>query len=92
MTDAHSEMLDLAVRLAEREAAGQPLSPAQRCVADVMWLGTQVSPNGFEGWLAYTSCERMRRTLAALAELGCTAVADAVGRALALTDVDPERD
>jgi hypothetical protein len=72
MADDHSDMLDLAVRLAEREAAGQALSPPERAISDIMWIGTQVSPNGFDGWLAYTSCERVRRTLQALVQVGCT--------------------
>ena len=91
VSDAHSEMLDLAVRLAERAASGQSLSGAERAISDVMWIGTQVSPNGFDGWLAYTSCERMRDTLNALVEIGCTEVADLVGEALRIAGVDPER-
>lgn len=90
MSDAHSEMLDLAVTLAERQAAGHPLSPAERAVSDIMWIGTQVSPNGFDGWLMYTSCERMRGTLKGLAELGCTQVAEVVEMALKVAGVRPD--
>jgi hypothetical protein len=89
--DAHSEMLDLAVRLAEHEAAGHKLSAAERAISDIMWIGTQVSPNGFDGWLAYTPCERMCRTLEALREVGCTEVLDVVAEALAAARVDPHR-
>ena len=91
MADDHSDMLDLAVHLAEREAAGQVLSPAERAVSDIMWIGTQVSPNGFDGWLAYTSCERMRRTLQALVQVGCTDILGVVKAALQIVGVDPER-
>jgi hypothetical protein len=88
--DAHSEMLQLAVQLAEREASGQPLSVAQRVIADIMWIGTQVSPNGFYEWLACTSCERISSTLEALAEVGCLEVAEAVKAALAIADLNPQ--
>jgi Domain of unknown function (DUF4375) len=88
--DAHSEMLDLAGTLAERQAFGQPLSRPEQAMADIMWIGSQVSPNGFDGWLAYTSCERMRATLAALAEVGGTEVAGVVERALSIAGVDPK--
>ena len=54
-----------------------------------MWIGTQVSPNGFDGWLAYTTCERMRATLEALAEIGALEVAESVKDALAVAGVDP---
>jgi hypothetical protein len=91
MSDDHSDMLDLAVRLAEREAAGRILSPAERAISDIMWIGTQVSPNGFDGWLAYTSCERIRRTLQALVEVGCTDILAVVKEALEIVAVDPER-
>jgi hypothetical protein len=87
--DAHSEMLRLALALVEREGEGQRLSEAQRAISDVMWLGTQVSPNGFDGWLAYTTCARMRRTLEALAEIGSAEVASTVRAALAVAGVDP---
>ena len=82
-------MLELAVAIAQRDASGRLLSVAERAVADVMWIGTQVSPNGFDGWLAYTTCERMRATLEALAEMGCLEVAESVKDALAVAGVDP---
>jgi hypothetical protein len=88
---AHNDMLDLAVRLAQREAAGFALSPPERALSDIMWIGCQVSPNGLDGWLAYTSCERMRSTLAALREVGAPDVADLLGEALTLAGVDPEQ-
>ena len=83
-------MLDLAIRLAEREAAGRTLSAEERALSDIMWIGTQVSPNGFDGWLSYTSCERMRRTLKALEDIGCTAILAAVKDALEVSAVDPQ--
>ena len=89
--DAHSAMLSLAVDILQREAGGRSLSAAERIVTDFMWIGTQVAPNGFHGWLAYTSCERMRATLKALAELGCTEVAESVLQALAVAELDPAR-
>jgi uncharacterized protein DUF4375 len=89
MADAHSEMLELAVALATREAAGATLSAAERAVADIMWIGTQVSPNGFDGWLYYTNCERMRSTLNALEEVGFTEVAALARKALEIAAIDP---
>jgi hypothetical protein len=91
MSDAYSEMLEVAVRLAERQAAGRPLSSAQQAVSDIMWIGTQVFPNGFDGWLRHTACERMCRTLTALDEIGCMEVAQVVRGALAVSGIDPER-
>jgi Domain of unknown function (DUF4375) len=88
VSDAHTDMLALAVRLAAAEGE-RALTPAERQISDIMWIGTQVSPNGFDGWLAYTSSERMRGTLAALRELGCTEVLAVVEEALALAGVDP---
>jgi hypothetical protein len=90
VNDHHSDMLDLAVRLALGEASGRALTRPERQVADIMWIGTQVSPNGFDGWLAYTSSERMKGTLAALQELGCTEVLAVVQAALGVAGVDPE--
>jgi len=90
-SDAHGEMLDLAVRLAQREASGPPLSAAERVVSDIMWMGTQVFPNGFDGWLAYTSCARMSGTLSGLDEVGCSELAEIVREALNVAGVDPER-
>ena len=91
MPDAHSEMLELAVRLAGREAAGHRLSSPEQSVADILWIGTQVSPNGFDGWLAYTSCQRMERTLSALSATGCHEVAALARQALAVAGVEPSR-
>ena len=91
MGDEHSRMLALAIRLAERAAAGESLSLVERAIADIMWIDTLVSPNGFDGWLAYTSCERMRRTMQALAEIGCGDVLDVVEEALEIVGVDPHR-
>lgn len=90
MSDAHSTMLTLAVQLAQRAASGQTLSAAQLVISDIMWLGTQVSPNGFDGWLAYTPCARIRRTLEALSEVGCAEVAEVVRAALGVAGVDPD--
>jgi len=84
-------MLELAVRLAQDEAAGRRLSRAERAVSDIMWIGTQVSPNGFDGWLANTSCERMEGTLSALAAAGCHGVAALVREALTIAGIEPSR-
>jgi hypothetical protein len=83
-------MLDVAVELATKEAAGQRLSLAERAVSDIMWVDTQVSANGFDGWLYNTPNERITRTLEALDRLGCSRVADIARRALAAAGVDSQ--
>jgi hypothetical protein len=83
-------MLELAVRLAQRVASGHRLSPAEAAISNIMWIGTQVSPNGFDGWLAYTSCERIRDTLDAIAEVGCGEVAEVVRTALQVPGLEPQ--
>ena len=60
-------------------------------VADILWVDTQVSPNGFDGWLYYTSSERIAATLHALEHLGCLPVLELVREALAIIGVDPFR-
>jgi|SRR5262245_9245753 len=89
MTDAHSAMLDLAIELATKEATGQHLSAREQLVADVTWLDVQIAPNGFLGWLSYTSNAGMLRTLAALDTIGCSRVLALVDKALRITAIDP---
>jgi len=84
-------MLELAVQLAQRQASGESLSAPETALSDITWVGTQVFMNGFLGWLAYTSCDRMCRTLAGLAAVGCTDLATNVREALSVAGVDPER-
>ena len=89
MKDAHSAMLDLAIELSTKEATGQRLSAHEQVISDVTWLDTQIAPNGFQGWLAYTSRERMLMTLAALHTIGCSRVLALVKRALLIVAIDP---
>jgi hypothetical protein len=89
MDDAHSRMLDLAVELATKKGAGGLLSRSEQMIADVMWVETQVSTNGFDGWLFNTTSARMMATLHALEQIGCTAVLGIVRHALRLSGVDP---
>jgi hypothetical protein len=89
MTDAQSRMLDLGAKLASKAAAGGTLSRSEQMVADLLWIDTQVSPNGFDGWLFNTSSERLAATLEALERIGCHAVLDIVRAALRLAGIDP---
>lgn len=89
MGEALSAMLDLAIELLTKEATGQQLSPHERIIADITWLDTQIAPNGFQGWLCYTSCERMLRTLTALDTIGCCQVRVLVEKALLIAAIDP---
>jgi len=89
MKDAHSAMLDLAIELSTKEATGQHLSAHEQVISDVTWLDTQIAPNGFQGWLSYTSSERMLKTLAALHTIGCSRVLALVERALRIAAIDP---
>ena len=89
MTDAHGAMLDLAIELAKKQATGQRLSAHEQLVADVTWLDVQIAPNGFLGWLSYTSNARMLRTLAALDSIGCSRVLALVDKALLIAAIDP---
>ena len=89
MDDAYSAMLDLGVALAEKRAAGASLTPTEQAIADVLWIDTQVSPNGFDGWLRYTTNARMLATLAALELVGCPGVKEMVIDALAVAQIDP---
>jgi len=91
VSDAHGEMLALAVKLATKAGAGKTLTASQQMVADILWVDTQVSPNGFDGWLYYTSSERIAATLHALEHLGCLPVLELVREALAIIGVDPFR-
>jgi Domain of unknown function (DUF4375) len=89
MGDALSAMLDLAIELHTKEATGQQLSPQERIIVDITWLDTQITPNGFQGWLCYTSCARMLRTLTALNTIGCSQVLVLVEKALLIAAIDP---
>jgi hypothetical protein len=89
--DAHSEMLDLAVKLAEEADGGRTLTPSEQIFMDVLWIDTQVSPNGFDGWLYNTSSERIADTLEALEHVGCPRVLEIVQEALAVAGVDPDK-
>lgn len=90
MGDPHSEMINLVAKLTIKTATGQRLPSVEQTLADIMWIDIMVSPNGFDGWLYDTSCERMRSTLEALNRVGCTCVADIVSRALKVAGVRPE--
>ena len=87
--DAYSAMLALSTQLAAKEAAGQRLSTDERIIADIVWIDVQVAPNGFDGWLCYTSNEAIQRTLDALDTVGCSRVAVLVKNALAVAGIDP---
>ena len=89
MKDAHSAMLDLAIELSTKEATEQRLTAHEQVIVDVTWLDTQIAPNGFQGWLSYTSSERMLKTLAALHTIGCSRVLALVERALRIAAIDP---
>ncbi|RJL21742.1 DMP19 family protein [Bailinhaonella thermotolerans] len=89
MTDPQTRILDLVVLLAEKEGAGGRLSPAERVVADIGWIDAMVAPNGFDGWLAYTSCEQMTRTLHALGLTGDDRLLALVREALDVAGIDP---
>jgi hypothetical protein len=88
MGDAHDAMLCLSTELAEKKAAGQHLSAHEQIIADITWIDIQVAPNGFEGWLYYTSNECIQRTLAALDRIGCARVAELVKKALVVAAID----
>ena len=60
----------------------------EQIIADITWIDIQVAPNGFEGWLYYTSNECIQRTLAALDRIGCTRVAELVKKALVVAAID----
>jgi hypothetical protein len=81
-------MLDLAVQLVTKEAAGRPLSQAEQALSDIMWIDIQVAPNGFDGWLYNSSSEQIRRTLEALETVGCSRVAEIVSEAIAVVGLD----
>ena len=87
--DAYSAMLALSMQLAAKEAAEQRLSTDERIIADIVWIDVQVAPNGFDGWLCYTSNEAIQRTLHALDTVGCSRVAVLVKNALAVAGIDP---
>jgi Domain of unknown function (DUF4375) len=89
MKDAHSAMLDLAIELNTKKATGQRLSTPEQVIVDVTWLDIQIAPNGFLGWLSYTSSERMLKTLAALHTIGCPPVLALVEQALLIATIDP---
>jgi len=89
MANAHGAMLDLAIELATKKAAGQRLSVHEQVFVDITWIDTQVAPNGFLGWLSYTSGKRMLRTLAALRTIACYPVLALVERALLVAAIDP---
>src|SRR5262249_47385355 len=89
MGDAHDAMLRLATDLAAKEAAGQCLSAHEQIIADITWIDIQAAPNGLEGWLYYTSNDRIQRTLAALDRIGCAHVAGLVKKSLVVAAVDP---
>jgi hypothetical protein len=89
MDNAHGAMLDLAIELASKEAAGQRLSAHEQVIADITWIDIQVAPNGFLGWLSYTSAKRMLRTLAALRTIACYPELALVERALLIAAIDP---
>jgi hypothetical protein len=89
MGDAHDAMLCLSIELAAKEAAGQRLSAHEQIITDITWIDIQIAPNGFSGWLYYTSNERIKRTLAALDRIGCPRVAELVKKALVVAAIDP---
>jgi Domain of unknown function (DUF4375) len=89
MANAHGAMLDLAIELTTKEAAGQGLLVHEQVIVDITWIDTQVAPNGFLGWLSYTSGKRMLRTLAALRTIACYPVLALVERALLVAAIDP---
>jgi hypothetical protein len=89
MGDARGKMLDIAISLATQAAAGVELSPAERALSNIAWIDTQVAPNGFDGWLSHTSCERMIATMKALGEVGCNRVLTLVEQALTVARIDP---
>jgi hypothetical protein len=89
MANAHGAMLDLAIELATKDAAGQGLLVHEQVIVDITWIDTQVAPNGFLGWLSYTSGKRMVRTLAALRTIACYPVLALVERALLVAAIDP---
>jgi len=89
MEDAHGAMLDVAIELIQKEASGQRLSSREQVIVDIAWIDIQTAPNGFLGWLSYTSSERMLRTLAALRTINCSRVLALVEKALQIAAIDP---
>jgi hypothetical protein len=90
--DAQSAMLGLSVALEKKAAAGHRLSPDEQVINDVVWIDVQCAPNGLDGWLCYTSNEQMRRTLDAVAAVGCPQIAKLLEAAMAVAAIDPAVD
>jgi hypothetical protein len=82
-------MLALSTKLAAKEEAGKRLTADEQIIADIVWVDVQVAPNGFDGWLSYTSNEAIQRTLHALDTVGCGRVSVLVRKALAVAGIDP---
>jgi len=89
MEDAYSAMGELSVLLATKASTRAELSPPEQVISDIMWLDTQVCLNGFDGWLYYTTSERIVRTVDALSIVGCSRLGEIVASALAIVRLDP---
>lgn len=62
---------------------------AEQIVADITWLDTQVSMNGFYGWFLNTTSKRIYDTLNSLDVAGCAAMGQITRTALAVIRIEP---
>ena len=83
-------MCELSVMIAQKSTVSSAsLSPCEQVIRDIMWIDTEVSANGFDGWLYSTQSDRIVSTVDALSRVGCTEVAGITTEAISVIGFDP---
>src|SRR5689334_7189882 len=89
--DAYAGMLEIACLLAEKAAAGLPLSPEEDAVRSVTWIDCQVCNGGWEQWMYSTSVEGLARALWACEQTSCSKTRALAVEAFRVAAIDPSQ-